>query len=86
MFLTPPKPPKSFRQGRGAIVNLTAVGLSGGGLALGGSDSRGLRGIFGNCQDQSKAKADNIRRLAVFKFLPPTTLPIFRSTLMTNFC
>ena len=70
MFLMPPQPPTSTRQSRGSQVGLAAlaaVGLSGGGLALGSSDSCGLRGIFGNCQDQSKANAENIRRLSDFQ-------------------
>ena len=44
-----------------SFADLATVGLFGRGLALGCSDSRGLRGIFGNCQDQSKANAENIR-------------------------
>ena len=66
MFLEPPQPTKSTCQRRGAgagvgLAALAAVGLFGGGLAVGSSDSSGLRGIFGNCQDQSKANAENIR-------------------------
>ena len=56
MIFMPPKPPKSTRQRRGAtmgLVALSAVGILGGGLFVGGFDSCGLRGIFGNCQDQS---------------------------------
>ena len=72
MFLKPPQPTKSTRQRRGAgagvgLAALAAVGLFGGGLAVGKSDSGGLRGIFGNCQDQSKVNAENIRRLADFQ-------------------
>ena len=72
MFLKPPQSTKSTRQrcGAGAGVGLTAlaaVGLFGGGLAVGGSDSCGIRGIFGNCQHQSKANAENIRRQAEFQ-------------------
>ena len=72
MFLKPPQPTKSTRQRRGAgagvgLAALAAVGLFGGGLAVGGSASCGLRGIFGNCQDQSKANAENVRRLADFQ-------------------
>ena len=72
MFLKPPQPNKSTRQRRGAgagvgLAALAAVRLFGGGLAVGSSDSCGLRGIFGNCQDQSKANAENIRRLADFQ-------------------
>ena len=72
LLLTPPKPPKSTRQRRGAgtgvgLAALAAVGLFGGGLAVGGSDSCGLRGIFGNCQNQPKTNAENVRRLADFQ-------------------
>ena len=72
MFLKPPQPTKSTRQRRGAgagvgLAALAAVGLFGGGLAVSSSDSCGLRGIFGNCQDQSKANAEIIRRLADFQ-------------------
>ena len=71
MFLTPPNPPNSTRRRRGSSVGLTAlaaVGLSGGGLAVGGSDSCGLRSNFGNRQDQSKANAQNVRRPVDFQF------------------
>ena len=72
MFLKPLQPTKSTRQRRGAgagvgLAVLAAVGLFGGGLAVGSSDSCGLRRIFGNFQDQSKANAENIRRLADFQ-------------------
>ena len=72
MFLKPPQPTKSTRHRRGAgagvgLAALAAVGFFGGRLAVGSSDSCGLRGIFGNCQDQSKANAENIRRLADFQ-------------------
>ena len=72
MFLTPPQPPKSTRHRCSASMGLAALaagGLFGGGLVVGGSDSSGLRGIFGHCQDQSKAKAENVRRLADSKIL-----------------
>ena len=67
--LKSPKPTKSTRQRRSASVGLAvhaAVGLFGGEIAVGGSDSCGLNGIFGNCQDRSKANAENVRRLADF--------------------
>ena len=72
MFLKPPQPTKSTRQRRGAgagvgLATYAAVGLFGGGLAVGGSASCGLRGIFGNCQDRSKANAENVCRLADFQ-------------------
>ena len=68
MFLKPPQPTKSTRQRRGAgagvgLSSLAAVGLFGGVHAVDSSDLCGLRGIFGNCQGQSKANAENIRRL-----------------------
>ena len=72
MFLSPPKPIEPTRQRRGAVVGhaaLAAVGLFGGGPALGGADGCGLRGIFGHCQDQSKANAENIRRLRVSRLI-----------------
>ena len=51
MFLKPPQPTKSTRQRRDAgagvcLAALAAVGLFGRGLALGSSDSCGLRGIL----------------------------------------
>ena len=56
MFLKPPQPTKSTRQRRGAgagvgLAALAAVGLFIGELAVGSSNSCGLRVIFGNCQD-----------------------------------
>ena len=50
MFLRSPQPTKSTRQRRGAVagVNLAALaadGLLGGGIAVGGSDSCGLRAM-----------------------------------------
>ena len=83
MFLKPPQPTKSTRRGAGAGVGLAAlaaVGLFGGGLAVGSSDSCGLRGIFGNCQDESKANAENIRRLADFQ----NSLTDYVTELITN--
>ena len=72
MFSKPPQPTTSTRQRRGAVAGvdlavLAADGLFSGGLVIGGSDSCGLRGIFGNCQDQSKINAENIRRLDDFQ-------------------
>ena len=72
MLLKPRQPTKSTRQrhGAGAVVGLAAladVGLFGGGPAVGGSASCGLRGIFGNCLDQSKSNAENVHRLADFQ-------------------
>ena len=72
MLLKPPQPTKSTRQLHGAsagvdLAALAVVGLFRGGLAIGGSNSCGLRGIFGNCQDQSKANAENVHRLADFQ-------------------
>ena len=70
MFLAPPQLRKSTRKRRGASIGLAAlaaVGVFGGGLAVCGSDSCGSRAIFGNCQDQSKANTENVRRLADFQ-------------------
>ena len=72
MFLKTPHPTKSIRQRRGAgagvgLAALAAVGILGGGLAVGSSDSCGLRGIFGSCPDQSKVNAENVRLLADFQ-------------------
>ena len=70
MFLSLPKLLKSTRQRCGSSVGLVAlatVGIFSGGLAVGSSDSCGLRGIFANCQDQSKANAENVQRVADFQ-------------------
>ena len=85
MFLKPPQPTKSTRQRRGAsaglgLAALAAVGLLGGGLAVGSSDTCCLRGIFGNCQDQSKTNAENIRRHADFQ----NTFTDYVTELITN--
>ena len=67
MFLRPASEKSNSRQRRGASVALAAlaaVGLFGGGIAVGNSDSCGLRGIFGSCQDSSRANAENIDRLS----------------------
>ena len=56
-FLTPPQPPKSTRLCRGTslgLVALAAVGLFGGGLAVGGSVSFGLRGFLGIANTSQK--------------------------------
>ena len=66
----PPEPPKSTCQRRCAsmgLAALAAVGLFAGGLAVGGSDSCGLRGFFGSCQNQCKANAEIVRRPADFQ-------------------
>ena len=49
------------------LAALAAVERFGGGLAIGGSDSCGSGGFFGNCQDQSKANAESVRRLVEFE-------------------
>ena len=70
MFLTPPQPPRSTHQRRGGSVGpaaLATVRIFGWGLAIGASDSCGLRGIFGNCESQSKAKDEKVRHLADFQ-------------------
>ena len=70
MFLSLPKPPKSTHQRCGSsegLVALAAVRIFSRGLAVGSSSSCDLRGFFGNCQDQSKANAENVRRVADFQ-------------------
>ena len=70
MFLAPPQPPESTGRRRGATVGLAAlatVRTFDGGLAIVGSDSCGLCGIFGICRNQSRANAEIVRRLAVFQ-------------------
>ena len=70
MFLTPPNPSMSTCLLRGAtmgLASLGAVGFFGGRLAVGSFHSCGLRGILRNCQDQSKANAESVRRLADFQ-------------------
>ena len=42
------------------LPTLAAVGLFDGGFAIGRSDCCGLRGFFVNCQDLSKANAENV--------------------------
>ena len=69
MFLRPPSEQQP-RKRRGAGVGLTAlaaVGLFGSGIAMGSSDSCGIRGIFGGCHDQAQANAANIRRLSDYQ-------------------
>ena len=59
MFPTLPTPSKSTRQRRGATMDLAAlaaIGLFGGGLAVGGSDLCGLRGIFWKLPRPIKSK------------------------------
>ena len=70
MCFTPPKLLKSTRHRRTArmgLADLAAVGLFGGGLAAGGSDSCGLRGLFGNCQGQSRQMQKMYAALLTFK-------------------
>ena len=52
------------RSGAGVgLAVLAAVGFFGGAVAMGSSNSCVLRGIFGGCQDEAKANAENIRVL-----------------------
>ena len=79
MFLKPPQPTKSTRQRRGAgagvgLAALAAVGLFGGGLAVGSSDSCGLRGIFGNAKTNQKEMLKISADLLIFRAILPTTL------------
>ena len=69
MFFSPPQQPQNTRHRRGShvgLVDLAAVRLFGGGVALGSSDSCGLQGIFGSCQDDANANAEIIRKLSDF--------------------
>ena len=87
-FLSPPSPQRPSRQKRGAsagAVALAAVGLFGGGVALGSSCSCGLQGIFGTCQDQSKANAENIRRLSDFQDILSQYVTEFSSSTENKF-
>ena len=87
-FLSPPSPQRPSRQKRGAsagAVALAAVGLFGGGVALGSSGSCGLQGIFGTCQDQSKANAENIRRLSDFQDILSQYVTEFSSSTENKF-
>ena len=70
MFLRPPSEQQPTRTRRGASVGLAAlaaVGLFGGGIAMGSSGSYGFRGIFGGCHDQAQANAANIRSLSDYQ-------------------
>ena len=70
MFLRPPSEPNPTRTRRGAsmgLAALAAVGLFGGGIAMGSPDSCGLRGISGGCHDQAQAKAASIRCLSDYQ-------------------
>ena len=62
MFPTLPTPSKSTRQRCGATMGLAAlaaIGIFGGGLAVGGSDSCGLRGFFWKLPRPNKSKCRN---------------------------
>ena len=69
MFLSPSQQPRNTRHRRGSQVGLAALAAVGlfGEVALGSSDSCGLQGIFGSCQDDAKANTENIRKLSDFQ-------------------
>ena len=70
MFLTPLKLSKSTRHRRGSRMSLAAfaaVGLFGGRLAVGSSNSGGSRGTFGKCQEKSRQIEKMYAALLVFK-------------------
>ena len=64
-----PEPRRCSEEKRGSNIGLdalVAVGLFGGGLAVVGGDKRGLRGLCGQYQDQTKASMKSLRRSANF--------------------
>ena len=70
MFFSPCSESQATRHGRGAVVGLAAhaaMGVLGGDVALGISDTCGLRGIFGGCLDDAQANAANVRRLSDYQ-------------------
>ena len=76
VLLSPPKP-EATRQRSGAAVGmaaLAAVGFCGSGVAMGNSDSCGLRGIFGGCHDHSQAIAENVQNSSEVQDVLPILL------------
>ena len=67
------------------LAALAAVGLFGGGVGLGGSDSCGLQGVFGSCQDDAKANAENIRKLSDFQDVLTQYVTEFTTSTDKNF-
>ena len=67
------------------LAAFAAVGLFGGGLAVNGSDSCGLRWILRKNQDASKANAENVRRLGDFQNPPPDYVRNIKLTRMESF-
>ena len=70
MFLRSPSDSQHTPQRHAAglsLVPLLAVRLFGSGVVMGSSISCGLPGIFGGCQDEAKAKVENILRLLDFR-------------------
>ena len=62
-ILRPTSHPQTAPQRRGAGISLAtiaALGLFGGGAAIGSCNFCGLRGIFGGWQDEAKANAESI--------------------------
>ena len=88
MFLRPSSDSQPTRPRRGAGVGLAAlaaVSTFGGGVAMGSSNSCGLRGIFGGCQDEAKANAENFRKLSEFPDVVTKFVADFSSETDENF-
>ena len=87
-FLSPPSPQRPSRQKRGAsagAVALAAVGLFGGGVALGSSGSCGLQGIFGTSRTSPKRMPRIFDACPISKISYLNTSPNSRVVPKTNF-